>query len=214
MTALQILLVISGIMGAILMGAIIPGPSFLHVARTSITSSRRIGLAAALGMGAGGVTFAALALVGLQVVIQQVPTLYIVLKGIGGLYLAYIGWCIWRSASQPLAGDGAGVHQGKAGFLRAFALSYFIQASNPKAAIVYAGVFAALMPAHMPLTGVLLIPLAVFTVETLWYLAVVLVFSSTRPRAAYLRAKAAIDRLAGGLMALLGIRLIVEAVRR
>lgn len=214
MTALQILLVIASIMGAILMGAIIPGPSFLHVARTSIAGSRLNGIAAALGMGFGGVTFAALALAGLQVVIQQVPTLYIVLKGVGGLYLAWIGWNIWRSASQPLAASKGGNARGKGSFLRVFGLSYLIQTSNPKAAIVYAGVFAALMPAHMPLAGVLLVPVGVFMVETLWYLAVVLVFSSHRPRAAYLKAKGVIDRLAGGLMAVLGSRLVYEAVRR
>ena len=214
MTVLQILLVIASIMGAILMGAIIPGPSFLHVARTSIAGSRLNGIAAALGMGFGGVTFAALALAGLQVVIQQVPTLYIVLKGVGGLYLAWIGWNIWRSASEPLAASEGGNARGKGSFLRVFGLSYLIQTSNPKAAIVYAGVFAALMPAHMPLAGGLLVPVGVFTVETLWYLAVVLVFSSHRPRAAYLKAKGVIDRAAGGLMAVLGLRLVYEAVRR
>ena len=50
-----------GIAGAVALGAMAPGPSFVFVVRTSIAATRADGLAAALGMGAGGVTFAALA---------------------------------------------------------------------------------------------------------------------------------------------------------
>jgi threonine/homoserine/homoserine lactone efflux protein len=41
-------------LGAILLGAISPGPSFVLVARTAVAVSRRDALATALGMGAGG----------------------------------------------------------------------------------------------------------------------------------------------------------------
>ncbi|HMG49665.1 MAG TPA: hypothetical protein VK597_03660 [Inquilinus sp.] len=43
------------ILGAIVVGAASPGPSFVFVTRTAIALSRRDGLAAALGMGVGGV---------------------------------------------------------------------------------------------------------------------------------------------------------------
>ena len=52
--------------GAIALGAISPGPSLVMVARTTVAHSRWAGLAAALGMGAGGVVFATAALLGLQ----------------------------------------------------------------------------------------------------------------------------------------------------
>ena len=52
------LLSILSIAGAISIGAMSPGPSFVMVARTAVSSSRADGLAAALGMGAGGVLFA------------------------------------------------------------------------------------------------------------------------------------------------------------
>lgn len=46
--------VILGILGALLIGAMSPGPSFIVVSRIGMTSSRRNGIAAALGMGLGG----------------------------------------------------------------------------------------------------------------------------------------------------------------
>ena len=54
-----------GILAAVTLGAISPGPSFVFVARSAVALSRAEGLAAALGMGIGGVGFAALALLGL-----------------------------------------------------------------------------------------------------------------------------------------------------
>ena len=64
------------IAGAIALGAMSPGPSFIMVARTAVASSRTDGLAAALGMGVGGVLFASVALLGLHAVLSAVPWLY------------------------------------------------------------------------------------------------------------------------------------------
>ncbi len=46
-----------------------------------------------------------------------------------------------------------------------------------------------------------------------WYTIVAVLFSSSRPRAVYLRGKHWIDRVAGGIVTALGGRLIVEAIR-
>ena len=55
------------------------------------------------------------------------------------------------------------------------------------------------------------IPPIVMTTETTWYTIVAVAVSSRRPRAAYARAKAWIDRLAGLVLGGLGLRLLVEA---
>jgi len=69
-------------------------------------------------------------------------------------------------------------------------------------------VFAALLPPHIPLRIMLILPVVVFCVEAGWYSIVALALSSTKPRAAYLRYKTAMDRATGGVMAFLGIKLI------
>jgi hypothetical protein len=54
-------------------------------------------------------------------------------------------------------------------------------------------------------------PLAVFAIEIGWYAVVALALSASGPRAVYLRAKAVIDRTAGAVMGLLGLKLITAA---
>src|SRR5215470_6182337 len=99
--AMHALLVLSSILGALLIGAISPGPSFVLVARISVARSRRDGLAAALAMGVGGVILGGLALLGLRTLLMQAGWLYLGLKIIGGLYLLYLAARLWRGAREP-----------------------------------------------------------------------------------------------------------------
>ncbi|MFV0672547.1 LysE family translocator [Variovorax sp. tm] len=208
-------LALLGIAGAMTVGAMSPGPSFVMVARTAVTS-RADGLAAALGMGAGGLVFAIAALAGLQAAFLAVPALYLAIKGLGGAYLVYLGVRIWRGARQPLAvaqeaGDPAQPLQGRG--RRTFLLGLATQVSNPKTAVVYASIFAAFLPREVPLVLALAVPAVIFCIETGWYSIVALALSSAAPRSAYLRYKVWIDRAAGGVMGLLGLRLVWSAVR-
>lgn len=203
-----------GIAGAMAVGAMSPGPSFVMVARTAV-ASRSDGLAAALGMGAGGLAFSIAALAGLQAAFLAVPGLYLAIKAFGGAYLIYLGFRIWRGARQPLAitpdTDASPRSQGRSG--RTFLLGLATQVSNPKTAVVYASIFAAFLPREVPLVLALAVPAVIFCIETGWYAVVALALSSAAPRAAYLRYKTWIDRAAGGVMGLLGLRLVWSAVR-
>lgn len=208
------LLSLLGIAGAMAVGAMSPGPSFVMVARTAV-ASRSDGLAAALGMGAGGLAFSIAALAGLQAAFLAVPALYLAIKAFGGAYLIYLGVRIWRGARQPLAitpdTDASPRSQGRSG--RTFLLGLATQVSNPKTAVVYASIFAAFLPREVPLMLALAVPAVIFCIETGWYAIVALALSSAAPRAAYLRYKTWIDRAAGGVMGLLGLRLVWSAVR-
>jgi threonine/homoserine/homoserine lactone efflux protein len=200
------------ILGTLAIGAMSPGPSFVVVVRASAALSRRDGLAAALGMGCGGLVFAGLALAGLQALLMQVSWLYLIVKVAGGAYLVYLGIRIWRGAKVPLETSNGAQPTGR-GWRRSFAIAFATQISNPKTAIWYASVFAAFLPNPIPAWMFWVLPPLIFALEAGWYTIVALAFSAARPRALYLGAKLWIDRFAGGVVGLLGSRLILEAVR-
>ncbi len=202
------------IIGALALGVVSPGPSFVLVVRTALAMSRRAGLAAALGMGVGGVVFACLALLGLHAVLAHTGLASLVLKLIGAAYLGWLAWRLWRGAAEAMTLPSAPAHTAGGGFGRAFAIGLATQLSNPKCAIVYASVFAALLPTPTPGGFLLALPPVVFVLEAGWYALVALACSADRPRAAYARAKAWIDRGAAAAMGGLGLRLVIEAVRR
>ena len=199
-----------GIVAALAAGTISPGPSFVMVARTAASASRAEGLAAALGMGIGGAAFAVVALLGLQGLLLAMPSLYLALKVAGGLYLAYIGWRIWRGAGEPIAAAAPG-QLARGSVAGALLRGLSTQLSNPKTAIVYASVFAAFLPADHSLGFDLIVVVSMFTVEAGWYAVVALVLSAAAPREAYLRGKVWVDRVAGGVMLALGSKLVASA---
>ena len=202
------LIAVLSIAGAIALGAMSPGPSFLLVARTSAARSRADGLWMALAMGVGGAVFAVLALVGVHAVLATVPLLYGVLKLFGGAYLLYLGWNMWRHAARPLALADVGLTS-----QRSFWLGLLTQMSNPKTAVVYASVFVSLLPQDIPTWAAFALPALILCIEAGWYAMVALALSATAPAAAYLRWKTFIDRAAGGVMGLLGLKLIHDAGR-
>lgn len=205
----QEILPLLGVLAALAVGVVSPGPSFVMVARTAVAVSRRHALAASLGMGVGGVVFAAAALLGLQAVFHAIPLIYVVLKAAGGAYLCYLGFLVFRSARQPLdvirhAADGTA----KA---RSFWLGLSTQVSNPKTAIVYASVFAAFLPPTFSAAFAAALLLLVFCVEAGWYGLVALALSAEAPQRAYLSCKAWVDRAAGAVMFGLGLKLVASA---
>lgn len=199
------------ILGALLVGAISPGPSFVFVVRTSVAQSRVEGLAAALGMGVGACLFGVLAVVGLRTLMAEGGILFLLLKIAGGFYLVYLAWRIWQGATEPVVVQHLAAREVNA--WRAFWLGLATQLSNPKIVAVFGAVFAALLPADPPLWLYFALPPMIFLQETSWYALVALAFSSSRPRAVYLGAKLWIDRIAAALIGVLGVRLIYEAAR-
>ena len=181
----------------------------MFVARTSVAGSRTEGLAAAVGMGVGGLVFATVVLLGFQALLIGVPWLFLTLKVLGGVYLIYMTVGIIRGARAPLAVTQTS-DAGGSGAQRAFRRGLFTQLSNPKTAVVYGSIFAALLPRDLPHGVAYMLPGLVFLIEAGWYAIVALLLSSVTPRQTYLNWKTAIDRIAGGVLGLLGIKLLAS----
>lgn len=188
-----------------LMAVASPGPSFVLVAQTAVGSGRRAGLLAAFAMMLGAVAWATVALYGLQVLFARFDWLYLAMRIGGGLYLLYLAAMLWRHASEPLPegfADG-----GRTSAMRGFARALLLQVGNPKVMVFFGSIFLALLPAHPPgwMQGATLAIVALN--EFTWFALIALLFSGGPARTLYRRAKVWLDRIMGGALALLGLRL-------
>ena len=206
---MELLFGLTGIAMVVLLGAVSPGPSFLLVARISISQSRRNGIFAAMGMGIGGAVFAMLALLGLKAAFVAFPWLFTGLKILGGTYLLYIGIQIWRGSNRLIHIQTDVCQEKPSGWNSCFT-ALVTQLSNPKPAVFYGSIFAALLPQSASWQYSIVILFMVFLIEALWYCTVALLLSSSAPQMMYLQSKFWIDRIAGTVMGLLGIKLIVS----
>lgn len=190
-----------------LMAAISPGPAVLMAARTGITEGLRTGAFLAAGIGVGAVIWAAAALFGLGLVFQAAPALLWALKILGAAYLLHMGWKMWRHAKEPLDLSVATTTPRSA--WGAFRLGVLTQLANPKPAVLFSAIFIGTVPQGTSLWvyGALLV--VVFLNEAIWNTLVARVFSLEQTRATYISLKTIIDRLFGGLLTLLGVKIVI-----
>ena len=187
-----------------LMAAISPGPAVLMAARTGVTEGMRTGMFLAMGIGAGAVVWAAAALFGLNLVFQAAPALLWGLKVIGGAYLIYMAWGMWRGADQPLDMATSTLPRTALSALR---LGLITQLSNPKPAILFSAIFIGTVPPGTAAWVYAALLAVVFLNEAIWCTLVARIFSFDRSKSAYISLKSAIDRAFGGLLAVLGMKI-------
>ncbi|TCH61467.1 LysE family translocator [Acinetobacter sp. ANC 4862] len=198
--------ILGSIAFALMLGAMSPGPTSIYVAKNSIAISRKHGLFTALGTGTGAAVFGLLAVLGLQAFLLAVPSAYLVLKICGGLYLLWLAAKIIKHAKDPIEAHNDTSSQ--MSLRRAFSTGLITQLSNPKIAIVLASIFTALLPKEIPAYYYFVLPILCFFIDAGWCSLVAVALSAEGPRKVYLKFKALFDRIAGGVMTLLGLKLI------
>ncbi len=197
------------IAGVLIVGVMSPGPTFFIVARNTLSQSKINGFMTALGTALGVALFAVLASLGVTTLLEQVPNAYFIFKLLGGLYLVYLAVQIWRASTQPLI-DQVINKQSSSSVFKSFSTGLITQLSNPKTALVIAGVFAAFVPEAPPSHTIWLVSLLAFVIDFTWYALVVLVLSTQTSREVYENAKTGFDRVAALFLGIVGIKLITD----
>lgn len=186
-----------------LLMAMIPGPNTLAVTYCATMVSRRAGLMAAAGIGAASFVWLALSLLGIGALLASAGDVYRLLRIAGAAYLFYVGCKMvfgGRSGAAPAPVYGSGF---RAGLLTTL--------SNPKSAVFWTSVFAVLLPSSAPAAFYAVMLIWITLQAFLWYGLIAVMLSGEALRRQYFRFGNWLNRLAGGLMILLSLRILNEA---
>ena len=123
--------------GLVFSVVILPGMDMAFVLGSALVGGRRAGLAAVAGLIAGGICHVAAAASGLAVVLTVVASAFNGLLLAGALYMAWIGYGLWRSATG-LVPD---TRPAPASAQRTFARAALTNLLNPKAYAFMLAVF-------------------------------------------------------------------------
>jgi threonine efflux protein len=188
----------------------IPGPDFFFVSQTAISRSRYEAMAGVVGIALGVAVWAALALLGLQLLLQKLIWLQRLIAIGGGLYLCWMGVQMLRGAFGKPVDDVAESQavQTTSGAGRSLTRGLFTNLANPKAVIYFASIFSGFVGAGVsPAARWGLWALVV--IETLlWFSFVAVCFALPVMRRGYLRIQRWIDGCAGAVFMLFGLHLI------
>lgn len=186
-----------------------PGPDFFYVSQTAVSHSRREALAGVVGIALGVAIWAALALLGLQLLVHRLAWLERSIAVCGGAYLCWMGWKMLRSAwVAPVAGTAAHVVHLANGPWRALRNGLFTNLANPKAVVYFGSIFSAFVGEGLAAGTRWGLWLMVVAETLLWFALVAGVFALPAMRRGYLRLSRWIDGGSGAVFVLFGLHLI------
>jgi len=180
-----------------------PGPALLVAIKTTLSSGRQAGIAVGLGLGLVASLWTLAALLGLEALFLAFPWAYAAVKFIGATYLIYIAYGMWvgaRDAVQTEMKPAA----------HAFWQGVMINILNPKSVLFAAAVLVVIFPTGMTMAETLFIVANHLAIEALFYTALAFGMSRVSVSQSYMRAKVYIDRVAAGILGLLGLRLLLS----
>lgn len=212
------------VMTITILAVISPGPDFAMVTRSSWRHGRRAGLWAALGIAAGVQVHVFYTLVGVGLLIAEVPWLFTAIQWVGAGYLVYIGWRTWHDRSSVLdvteedagAQGGAASVAGAAGAAGAvcrgeakgaFRAGFLTNALNPKTTLFVVSTFTQVVHAGTGWQLGAAYGAFMSFAHWAWFSLVALGFSAGWLRAAMLRRQRLVRRAIGGALMGLGAML-------
>ena len=190
---------------ALLLAILSPGPSLLFLTRQTLTHGRRAGVMTAFGLAVMAALWTLAALLGLQTLFALFPWAYATLKTLGAIYLIYLAIQMWRTAAQPLNRQAA-----PAADRRSFVSGLLVNLANPKSVFFSAAVIVVIFPAGISPLDKTLIFANHLAVELIVQPALALLLGTAAVRNRYLAFKPTLDRAAGTILGVLGLRLLLE----
>jgi RhtB (resistance to homoserine/threonine) family protein len=189
-----------------LLALIAPGPDFIMSVRNSLVYGRRAGIFTAAGFAGGIAIHCTYCIFGIAAIISQSIMLFSIIKYIGAGYLIYIGVKALRSKGYDKTIDVDGQVRIISDFA-AFRSGFITNLFNPKATLFFLALFTQFISPETPPEMLLLYGITCTIQTFFWFSFVTLILTQARIRAAFLRFTKIIDRLCGGLMVALGLRL-------
>lgn len=186
-----------------------PGPDFFFVSQTAVSRSRHEAMAGVAGITLGVAMWAALALLGLQLLLHRLIWLEHLIAIAGGLYLCWMGFKMLRGAlSKPVQTQAADPVQVFVGAWRSMRNGLFTNLANPKVVIYFGSIFSAFVGTGVSSSARWGLWAMVVAETFLWFSFVAGCFALPVMRRGYLRISRWIDGCAGAVFMLFGLHLI------
>jgi threonine/homoserine/homoserine lactone efflux protein len=201
--------------GVILLGAMSPGPDFLIVLRSVVTTGRRAGMACAAGIATGILVWATVTSFGIAGLLAASAVAFTVVKLVGAAYLVLLGvralLAARRGAYTAPAAPAAPGSPGSPGEEKsagsAFVSGLLTNLLNPKVAVVFLALWPQFMPANATVLDTMIMAAVAATTTILWFSTLANVVMALRRYLVAAKVRRTIDAVFGTVLVAIGIRI-------
>lgn len=189
-----------------LVALVAPGSDFAIVSRNSILYGRKIGIYTALGITLGELFHLSYIILGAHIFIVNNIWVLNLVKGVGCLYLLYLGY------NMIISKDGSGDFRNENELqyysaMEAIKTGALTNALNPKAIMFFISIFSVVIDINTPLSTMVLYGIVILITTFSWFAIVAIFFTHKKIRDKLLKVKHWIERFTGVLLILIGIKL-------
>lgn len=195
---------------AFLLAIASPGPNVLALISTSMSVGRKAGMALALGISFGSLTWALLTAFGLSALLMTYAHALTTIKIIGGIYLFWLAYNAFKSAAPRSDLTLKALVGGRRTPLGYAVRGYTVHMTNPKAVLAWVAIIALGLPPEAPLWVGLAIVFGCFGLSIAVHLTYALVFSTPVMSSLYLRARRVIQATLGVFFTFAGLKLLLS----
>ena len=184
-----------------------PGPDFVIAVRNSIQYSRRVGILTAIGFALGVAVHVTYCLMGLATLISQSILIFNILKFIGAAYLFYVGISALRSKGFTMDEMSDTRPKQMMSDTQAIRSGFITNLFNPKATLFFLALFTQILDPNVSHWVSALYGVTCIAMTAIWFSIVATVLTTPKIRAQFMRCSKWIDRICGGVLIALGLRL-------
>lgn len=193
-----------------LLAAASPGPDFILVSQQTLSHGRKSGFMCSIGIALGLSVHIIYSALGLAAIIANSTTALWLIKIIGGCYLLYLGYQGLRA--KPTKINTTSTLTKKQSSINTIIKGFFCNALNPKAPIYFVALFTLILSPDLPVLHLMVYGIWLMILQLLWFSAVVLMLSHPHINQRFLRFGHWIDRTLGGMMIIMGIKVITTKI--
>lgn len=198
-----------------LLAAASPGPDFVLVSQQTLAHGKKTGFMCSLGISLGLSVHILYSALGLAAVIANSSTALLIIKILGGGYLIYLGSKGLRA--KPV---GTSLHSAEetiqvkanhtCSWMKSIGSGFICNVLNPKAPIYFVSLFTVVLSPKMPLYQIAIYGIWMMIIQLCWFSAVVTLLSRPSIHKKFQSMGHWIDRVLGGAMIILGLKVILS----
>lgn len=191
-----------------------PGPAFVVAVKNALTYDRKVGVATAFGLSLGVGAHVVFVLCGIAILIAHSVWAFSFIRYAGAAYLFYIGVkAIMSSFKGRHSSVGVDVHTDDRRMIsvhHAIVTGFLTNLLNPKAVVFFTAVFTQFIAPDTSFAVLVLYGMTSVVIECLWFMVVAVFLTHSRIRSVFMSFMHWVDRICGGLMIMLGIKLALS----
>jgi threonine/homoserine/homoserine lactone efflux protein len=185
-----------------------PGPATLALAATSMASGRAAGVSLAFGVYTGSFIWACLTSAGLAAILTAYAGLLTILKIVGGLYLLWLAWKSFRSATMPNALHLAALANRELTRRQLYFKGLTLHLTNPKAILSWLSLLSVGLPPGAPTSVIAIFIGGCLLIGSTSFIGLAILFSTEPVRRGYTHARRYIDGFVAVFFAAVGVKLL------